>query len=269
MNAKVRIQDLNNQALVSRMNGLALSLYYDNAQLMLPADIADLFRETVDECNRRGLDQVQVVPTCIEQNDLPPKVYRRQLVRYDKRDRLERLMQGFISFGPACLYKDATIEAQRDDESQRRELGANQIVTIKDVKYPASDIGFYTNVSRPDGTPIPYHLFCAASEESQKLRRAFHADGFVRINNYAQFLELLEGALERDFPNVCILAGHVRYYDDRQGHNSKTLEDIIFCKTIDYIYQREFRIALLGAPDSARRFEVQIPMAEGLLNLAL
>src|SRR6266513_1413733 len=153
MNAKIPIQDLSNEALGNRMTGLALNLYYDNARLMLPADVGDLFRETLDECNRRGLDQVQVVPACIHQNDSFPKIHSGQLIRYDKRDRLERLMQGVISFGPSHIYKSALIEAQRDDEMQRRFLYPNQVVTIGGVEYPASNIVLHSHIAEENGTP--------------------------------------------------------------------------------------------------------------------
>jgi len=269
MNAKVPIQDLSDEALANRMTGLAINLYYDEARLMLPADVGDLFRETLDECKRRGLDQVQVVPACIHQDDSPPKIHNGQLIRYDKRDRLERLIQGIISFGPSHIYKDAVVEAQQDDETQRRFLYPNQVVTIGEVEYPASNIVLHSHIAEEDGTPIHYHLFCAAYEESQKLCRAFHADGFVRIRDYKQFFGLLEAELKRNFPQAAPLGGEVRYYDDREGHNSKTLEDIIFCKTINYIYQREYRIAVLDAPQPNQRFEIQISIPEGLLELEL
>lgn len=269
MNAKVPIQDLSNEAIASRMTGLALNLYYDEARLMLPADVRDMFSETLDECNRRGMAQLQVVPPCIHQNDPLPKIYSGQLIRYDKRDRLERLMQGIISFGPSHIYKNAPIEAQQDDEMQRRFLYPNQVVTIGEVQYPASNIVLHSHIAEEDGTPIHYHLFCAAYEGSQKLCRAFHADGYVWIRDYRQFLALLEAELKRTSPEAAFLGGKVRYYDDREGHDSKTLEDVIFCKTIDYIYQREYRIAILGTSQPHERFEVQISVPDGLLELQL
>jgi len=61
----------------------------------------------------------------------------------------------------------------------------------------------------------------------------------------------------------------VRYYDDRAGHDSKTLQDIIFCKTLDYIYEREYRIALLNAPQATERFEIPVSFPDGLLELEL
>lgn len=269
MNGKVPIQDLSDEALGYRMTGLALNLYYDNRRLMLPADVGDLFRETLEECTRRGLKQVLSVPACIHEDDASPKIYSTHLIRYGKRNHLEKLMQGIISFGPSQLYKDASIEAQQDDEMQRRALAPNQNVIIGDVEYPASNIVLRSQIAEHDGTPIHYHLFCTAYEESQKLRRAFQADGFVRIRDYKRFFTLLEQELERTFPQAAARGSEVRYYDDREGHNSKTLEDIIFAKTVDYIYQREYRIALLGAPKAKERFEIQVPVPEELLELVL
>jgi hypothetical protein len=178
-------------------------------------------------------------------------------------------MQGNISFGPSHVYKDALIEAQQDDEMQRRFLYPNQLVTTGGVDYPASNIVLHSHIAEEDGTPIHYHLFCAAYEESEKLCRAFHADGFVRIRDYKQFFMLLEAQLKRNFPQAAALRGGVRYYDDREGHNSKTLKDIIFCKTIDYIYEREYRIAVLNAPKPSERFEIQMTVPKGLLELEL
>jgi hypothetical protein len=251
------------------MTGLALNLYYESSRLMLPADVADFFRETLDECNRRGLDHVQVVPSHIREDDRSPTVHRGDLIRYDKRARLERLIQGIISFGPAHIYKEALIDAQRDDEMSRRSLCPNQVVTIGGVQYPASDIVFHSHIAKKDGTHIHYHLFCASYEESQKLRRAFRADGFVRIRDYTHFFTLLAVELKRSIPQAALLGGKMRYYDDREGHNSKTLEDIIFCKTIDYIYEREYRIAVLNTPQPTDRFEIRVSIPEGLLELEL
>jgi hypothetical protein len=178
-------------------------------------------------------------------------------------------MHGVVSFGPAHKYKDALIEAQRDDEMRRRFLYPNQIVTIGAVNYPASNIVLHSHIAEKDGTPIHYHLFCTAYEESQKLCRAFHADGFVRIRDYKQFFSLLEAEVDRSIPEAAVMGGEVRYYDERAGHDSKTLEDIIFCKTLEYIYEREYRIAVLNAPQATERFEIAVSFPSGLLELEL
>ena len=59
---KVPIDDFDDKELCQRMYDLALNLYYDDQTLTLPADVAEVFKETSDECKRRNLYQAFVVP---------------------------------------------------------------------------------------------------------------------------------------------------------------------------------------------------------------
>lgn len=266
---KVPIDDFDDKELCQRMYDLALNLYYDDQTLTLPADVAEVFKETSDECKRRNLYQAFVVPEYSQKGDHPPVVHATALIRYGERSHLEALKQGIVSFGPSTLYRDAPIQFQRDNETKRRFRLPNQVLTIGGIQYPASKLILHREIAEIDGAPIHYHLFCTSREESRKLCRARHADGFVRIRDYKEFFALLDAELRRTYPKADIFGGSVRYYDDRTDCPPRQLDEIILHKTIDYKYQRELRFAVLDGPAPEERFEIQIQPPEGLFELCL
>ena len=266
---KVPIQDFSDEELRQRMYDLALNLYYDDQTLILPADVVEFFKETSDECKKRSLDDALVVPEYSRRGDHRPVVHATTLIRYGKRPHLEDLMRGVVSFGPSILYRDAPIQSQKDDETRRRCRFPNRVLTIGGVQYPASNIILHTEIAEIDGTPIHYHLFCAAREESRKLCRAFHADGFIRIRDYKEFFALLDAELKRICPKADIFGGSVRYYDDRADGPPRQLDQLILHKTIEYIYQRELRFAVLDGPAPGERCKIRIQPPEGLFELRL
>lgn len=266
---KVPIQHFSDAELSQRMYDLALNLYYDNQVLTLPADVAELFVETPNELKVRKLEQALVAPEFTRIGDCPPVVHAPAIIRYGKRPHLEALMRGMVSFGPSSLYRDAPIHSQRDDEMRRRFRLPNQTLTIGGAEYPASQLILDRGISGIDGKPIYYHLFCAAREESRKLCRAFHADGFVKIRDCKEFFDMVAAALHRGSPEAEIFGGSVRYYDDRSELPSRRLDEMILHKSIEYIYQREVRLAVLNGPAPRERFEVQIQPPDGLFELRL
>ncbi|MDR3402619.1 MAG: hypothetical protein P4L99_08980 [Chthoniobacter sp.] len=140
-------------------------------------------------------------------------------------------------------------------------------MAIEDVHYPASEIMLYKEIADDDGKPIHYHLFCASREESLKLSRCFHADGFVKIRGKDEFFGLVSSELKRKYPASEFFAGDVRYYDDREHPCLKQLDEMILHKTVEFMYQRETRFVILNGPQPGERFEVEIEPPEGLFEL--
>jgi hypothetical protein len=178
------------------------------------------------------------------------------------------MMAGKISFGASSSYAKAHLKAQKDDEMSRSFRQPNQVITIEDIDYPASKIILRNNIAKADGTPINYHLLCTSYEESAKLGREFCADGFVRIRDCNKFLSLIKKEVRQRFPKAFVDGSYIRYYDDREGHNATTLTEMIFCKAIEFLYQREYRIALIDIP-CGERIEIKITPPSGLFELHL
>jgi hypothetical protein len=266
---KVPIENFSDTDLCRRMYGLALNLYYDDQILKLPAAVAELFKEASDECKTRKLDHAFVVPEYTRIGDHAPVIHSSALIRYGKRSHLEDLMRGVVSFGPSTLYRDAPIYSQKDDEMKRRFRLPDQVLTIDGVHYPVSDLILHNHIAKMDGTPIQYHLFCAAREESRKLCRAFQADGFVRIRDYREFFDLVDAELQRTCPKADLFGGSVRYYDDKAEQPPRRLEQLTLYKTIEYQYQREMRFVVLDGLAPGERFEIRIQPPEGLFELRL
>jgi hypothetical protein len=115
---KVPLDQLDDE-LTERINALTLNLCYIDRVLTIPPDVADVFKETAAECDRRGLHRAFEISPHLHEDDTLPRVHKGGLVRYRRREHLEAPMRGRVSFGPASLYRDAPFDAQRDDEMRR------------------------------------------------------------------------------------------------------------------------------------------------------
>jgi hypothetical protein len=260
----VPLADFTDKELITRMGWLARNLYYDGEQGKTYTDVIEIFRETKDECERRGLTHAVVSPNCARKGDPRPVVAPGVVIRYAERRYLEELMTGIVSFGPATDYRDSPFEARKDDETKRRERGPNGVITIGSTEYPCESLMFFHAFQ-----DFNYHLLCTSREESMKLCREFKADGFVRIRDYKKFFKLLKESLDRTFPQCKPTLGPVRYYDDRSWYDGITVRDFVFSKPLEFKYQREFRFAVFSGPSPGKRFAVKLDLPEDLLELEL
>ena len=178
---KVSIEDLSDASLLKRMHNLACAVHFNGNRINVPQPIYDAFFTTLAECKKRNVPDSLWFPEIIRLDDPMPIFHKDTLIRYAERIWLDTLMEGIISFGPAESYIGANLESQKDDETRRHHRRPNQVTTIAGVQYSASEINIGYDIAKMDGTPIPYHIFCTSSEESWKMNRAFHADGFVKI----------------------------------------------------------------------------------------
>jgi hypothetical protein len=105
-----------------------------------------------------------------------------------------------------------------------------------------------------------------STEESAKLQRAFNADGYVLVQSYRTFYEVLSNALREKYGEVHCCSSVINYYDDRQEPTLKTVEDLMFSKSFLYQYQCEVRFAVLDAPCPEERLEVTVPWPNDLIS---
>jgi hypothetical protein len=266
---KIPIEHLSDATLQELARDLGLNVYYTHGQPTLVTDVVEHFQEAVEECSRRGLD---CTPKRLAKRTDPPTVFYPNLekvIRYGKKRHLEAFMQGTVSFGPSGCYSAAKVRAQRDDETCRTFRAPNQRITIGSIEYDASNIVLRSAMADAKGNVFPVHLLCAAYEESRKLCRAFHADGYVLIHDPDAFFRLVKKALAEYSPAIDFFRRKVEYYDQRAPKSLKLLDEMVCHKTISYAYQREVRYVVFDAPDTAVRFQVQISVPEGLFELRL
>jgi hypothetical protein len=260
------LAEFSNEHLEERLQGLAKNLFLANGQLYVPTDIRQSFFETYEEALRRGMPTKLNVERWILPTDPMPIMHSISIVRYSKRQWLEEFREGRIRFTTASKFAALENVAQRDDELQRSWHLANRVLTINGVEYPASNMRLSQPVLRKDGCSQVYHSLSFSLEESAKLQRAFSAEGYIVVHDYARFYEIVAEALRSRAKNSQWSSGSVTYYDDRTEPEWKNVSDIVFSKTVLFKYQREVRVAVFNPPVEQEAFELIVRWPAGLIS---
>lgn len=119
---------------------------------------------------------------------------------------------------------------------------------------------------KKSGDPAHYHILCLSLEESAKLQRAFGADGYVLINRFREFYELITQAIANKYGVTARASDLVKYFDPLLGPRAKNLRDLVFTKDISFHYQREARIAILDAETEDEFITVEVKWPAGLIS---
>ena len=252
--------------LFERLQGLAKNHFFAEGRLFFPSDIRAAYDETYAEVQRRGPLPKLEIELLIAPTDPAPVMHQHSVVRYSKREHLEELRAGVVSFGHAKQYVDSKNPAQRDDELQRTWHTADTTFEISGISYPASDIVFKQPMSNEAGDVRHYHCLFLSKEESPKLQRAFGAAGYVVIHDYNEFSDILRNALRTKWKDAKVCSGQIRYYDDRDAPKFDGLYDVVFSKSLAFLYQTEVRIAVFDTSETSDRIEVRVEWPRGLIS---
>ncbi|NBV24969.1 MAG: hypothetical protein EBS05_24000 [Proteobacteria bacterium] len=255
--------------LLVRLEGLAKNHFFAQGRLFFPTDLRAAYDETYAEARSRGLLSKSEIELLIAPTDPAPVIHQQSVVRYSKREHLEKLLAGVVSFGHAKQYADSQNHAQRDDELHRMWHEADRIIEIQGVSYPASDIVFKQPTSNEAVDERHYHLLSLSNEESPKLQRAFGADGYVIIRNFEGFAKVLRDALRAKWKDAKVCSGQIKYYDDRDAPKFNGFYDVVFSKSQTYHYQAEVRIAVFSTSEIRERIEVQVEWPPDLISPVL
>ena len=118
MLTKTAIQDLTNNELTERMEGLLKNVYCQGSDFVIWERAIPFFKEAAEECTRRGIPHQSHLPEYTRPNDAPPIIHTSALIRYGKRNHLEQLMRGVVSFGASEQYEADVVAARQDYEDR-------------------------------------------------------------------------------------------------------------------------------------------------------
>ncbi len=259
------LTELSDKKLSERRLALARNGYWSGGRREILSDVADALSEVTIECVRRGLKCGH--STFSRKHDLSPIWHSKAIIRYAESRFLSSLMNGVISFAPARSYKGDVSTARRDDELHVIMQHRNTSVSIAGEDVRLSNIEIKRSMADEERRHFKYHFLSTSYEQSSKLRRAFKADGFVVITDASLFAHLIDDAVRGNYPDAEFCYDDVKYYDDLGEKSPLGLDGIMFWKTIQFKYQREHRLVLLGAKDTKNRVEVQISPPKGLFEL--
>lgn len=260
------IEQFSDEHLRVRIQGLAKSLFFRGGQLTIPSEVSSAFREAVSESDKRGMPATLGLDGLIDPNDPEPVFHEQHRVRYGSTERLEAFKAGVVSLSPAKCYSALENAAQKDDELLRSWHAADTVFSIGGVDYPASDLVMRRPLKEKGGAFVHYHCLSMSTEESVKLQRAFNAEGYVLIQNYRTFYEVLSKTLREKCGNVHCCSSAIKYYDDRQDPTLSAVEDFIFSKSFLYQYQSEVRFAVLDAPSPEEWLQVPVSWPSDLIS---
>jgi hypothetical protein len=97
-------------------------------------------------------------------------------------------------------------------------------------------------------------LLCFTKRVSPRLFQDFGADACLQIHDQAEFLARLKAATEFQLPGWALWSGDVQYYDPFSRRAALSIP--LYCKTIGYAYQQEFRMMWIP-PLNCETLEVQ------------
>ncbi len=260
------LEQFSNSHLRDRILGLAKNVFFLDGQLRVPSEISHALREAIAEAEKRGPVPDLGLENLVNPKDPAPVFHEQHRVRYGLREHLEAFRAGVVSLSPAQSFSELENIAQKDDELVRSWHAADTVFSIGGVDYPASDLVMRRPLKDKGGAFVHYHCLSMSTEESPKLQRAFNADGYVLVQSYRTFYEVLSNALREKYGEVHCCWSAINYYDDRQEPTLKTVEDIMFSKSFLYQYQCEVRFAVLDAPSPEERLEVTVLWPNDLIS---
>lgn len=195
------------------------------------------------------------------------------LARFGLSNHLKRsISEGVFRLSPASSFADSYLGSARFD---------TELVSIEEIKTKTAKF----TIRDPDGdseTPLqPLRatrkshsstdtlLLCFSKRVSPRLFQDFGADACLQIHDRAEFLTRLRAATARDLPGWRLWSGDVQYYDPYSRRAAYSVP--LYCKTIGYAYQQEFRVMWIP-PQNRERLDpnwITIGSIEDISELTL
>ncbi|HEY8932991.1 MAG TPA: hypothetical protein VIM44_06750 [Rariglobus sp.] len=260
------LSEVKDEFLINRTHALLKGGHlHGGNRLAIRPEISKAIRVALAEVEKRGLSAKIKMPDILHGSDPLPDYPDGKLFRYLDDPFLEDFLKGEISFRLARSLKEDAHEGRRDNEMERSFHRANGNITIDDIEYASTDF----IVTQPIG--IEYHMLCLSVEKSRKLARDFTKKGmgFVVIHDVPRFLDMIEEAIRRKYPNAYFVAGAVTYFDalSETERMTKIFDEAIKLKEIHYFYQQEYRVAVADTDCAEERLNVSINPPAGMMEI--
>jgi len=168
------------------------------------------------------------------------------ILKFGKLQHLEDMLtRGRVRFAGAKSYGEATLTlAQRDNELEVEVFADSTDVRVHKVDQrtlePTGEIKAIGPVSFVLESRTDYYISCMTSIFDSRFFSDFPSNAFLLINDPHRFVTTIFSAFESIAPGWTGKATFVNYYDPL---TAKVPKNVFFEKSIQYEYQKEYRIA--------------------------